>query len=62
MTPLEIKYLAEIRNAYISMCGVLRRVARENLTDAQGWVEMAKELRRQRDNFEMMRKEEEENA
>ena len=59
MTTLEIKYLAEIRNAYISMCGVLRKIARKNLSDSQGLVEIAKELRRQRDNFEMMRKEEE---
>ena len=62
MTPLEIKYLAEIRNAYISMCGILRKVAKEHLTDSQGLFEIAKELRRQRDNFEMLRKEEEKNA
>ena len=59
MTTLEIKYLAEIRNAHISMCGVLRRISRKNLTDAQGLVEIAKELRRQRDNFEMLKKEKE---
>ena len=59
MTTIQTECLAEIRNAYISMCGVLRRVAKRNLSDAQGWVEMGKELRRQRDYFEMLRKEKE---
>jgi len=59
MTNLQKECNAEIKNAYISMCGVLRRVAKFNITDAQGWVMIAKELRRQRDYFEMMRKEEE---
>ncbi len=57
MTTTQKECIAEIRNAYISMCGVLRRVSKENLTDAQGWVEIAKELRRQRDYFEMFKKE-----
>ncbi len=59
MTNLQKECLAEIRNAYMSMCGVLRRIARKNLTDAQGLVEIAKELRRQRDNFESLKKEDE---
>ncbi len=59
MTTIQKECISEIRNAYISMCGVLRRVAKSNLTDAQGWVEMGKELRRQRDYFEMLKKEEE---
>ena len=59
MTNLQIECLSEIRNAYISMCGILRRISRKNLTDTQGLVEIAKELRRQRDNFEMLKKEKE---
>ncbi len=58
MTTIQKECIAEIRNAYISMCGVSRRVARGNLSDAQGWVEMGKELRRQRDNFIAMDKKE----
>ena len=57
MTTIQKECLAEIRNAYISMCGILRRVAKKNLTDAQGWVEMGKELRRQRDYFGILKKE-----
>ncbi len=57
MTSTQTECLAEIRNAYISMCGILRKVARKNLTDAQGWIEMGIQLRRQRDNFIEMDKE-----
>jgi len=56
MTSLQKECIAEIRNAYISMCGILRRISRKNITDAQGWIEIAKQLRRQRDYFDILRK------
>jgi hypothetical protein len=61
MTNLQKEYIAEIRNAYMSMCGILRRVAKKNLTDSQGWIEIGIQLRRQRDYFEMLGKEDEKN-
>ena len=57
MTTIQIECIAEIRNAYISMCGVLRKIARNKLTDAQGLIEIGIQLRRQRDNFIEMDKE-----
>jgi hypothetical protein len=53
-TPTEEAF-SEIRNAYVSMCGIVRRVAKKNLTDSQGWIEIAKQLRRQRDYFQMIK-------
>ncbi len=57
MTHTQTECLAEIRNAYICMCGILRKIARKNLTDAQGLIEIGVELRRQRDSFMEMDKE-----